>query len=99
MTESEMLQEIRQEIMQEIVSLRAEIENSTKPILSTQEACEVLKIKDARVLTYFHRQGLLSRHGGQKGGHKYLRAEVQVLQAKLLGGLVRMPKHTELRNN
>lgn len=85
--------EILMEVLNEIKLLREEIAGNNRPTISTIEACRLLQIKDQRILTYFHRQGILpSRYGAQRSGYKYLRSEVQVLQSKLLSGEIQLPK-------
>lgn len=85
-----------QELIDEFRLLREELTINTKTTMTTREVCRFLGIKDPWVLTLMHRQGFLpSRYGGQSGGYKYSRAEVQITQAKLLSGEIQLPKRSE----
>lgn len=84
--------EILLEICNQIKLLRKEVAGANSPTISTSEVFKILGTKSHRALKHFHEQGLLNRYGSQKSGHRYSRAEIAMLQTKLMIGEITMPK-------
>lgn len=85
--------EIQLEILKAIKKLDESIRSENRKVMTTQEACEFLGIAEGRTLTHFFNTGVLTqRYGAQHSGYKWSKAEIMMLQNKLLIGEVQLPK-------
>lgn len=91
-----MTDQLLETLINEIRGLRQDIKSTGVDTCGTRDALIMLGVNNARILTYFHREGLLTRRGGRKGGCVYYKSELLALSASIRQGSVVIPKLNEI---
>lgn len=85
-------------MISEMRGLRQDLQKRDVAVCKTQDALLILGLSNPRILTHFHREGLLNRTGGRKGGYVYSKSEVSALSARIRSGAIKVPSLAELNS-